>query len=181
MKEKENILFRNAKVTDLDHIVTIYQAAIDEMNKNNIFQWDEIYPNREVLEDDIIKQQLYIGILKDTICSAFVLNQEEDEEYVNGAWEYKMSSFYVIHRLCVNPIFQNQGIGTKTMRYIEKILREQAVETIRLDSFSLNPYAVKMYRSLGYNIVGEVHWRKGMFYLMEKNILHNNAIKNSWK
>ena len=56
------------------------------------------------------------------------------------------------------------------MQLIEDILRTRGIETIRLDAFSLNPIALKMYEKLGYQRVGEVTWRKGLFYLFEKKI-----------
>lgn len=104
------------------------------------------------------------------IVSVFVLNQECEEEYENGNWEHRESDFAVIHRLCVNPIFQNKKIGKKTMNIIEEMLRQKGIESVRLDAFSLNPYALKLYENLGYIKVGKVVWRKGQFYLFEKKL-----------
>lgn len=53
---------------------------------------------------------------------------------------------------------------------IEDLLKKQRVQSIRLDAFSLNPYALKMYEALGYEKVGEINWRKGTFYLCEKKL-----------
>ena len=113
---------------------------------------------------------MFVGKINREIASVFVLNKEYDEEYNNMNWKYKDASFYILHRLCVNPKFQNQGIGTNTMRLIEEFLRDEGIETIRLDSFSLNPFALKMYEKAGYLKVGEANWRKGLFYLFEKLI-----------
>lgn len=38
----------------------------------------------------------------------------------------------------------------------------------RLDAFTENPFALKLYDNLGYSRVGYADWRKGRFYLMEK-------------
>lgn len=56
------------------------------------------------------------------------------------------------------------------MIHIENELRKKNIETIRLDAFSENIYAIKMYEKLGYVNVGEANWRKGKFYLLEKKI-----------
>lgn len=113
---------------------------------------------------------MFLGEIDSKIASIFVLDKEYDEEYNNMNWQYKDMSFFIIHRLCVNPKFQNQRIGTKTMLLIEELLRSEGIEAIRLDAFSLNPFALKMYEKLGYTKVGEVSWRKGLFYLYEKKI-----------
>ena len=56
------------------------------------------------------------------------------------------------------------------MIHIENELKNKNIETIRLDAFSENIYAIKMYEKLGYVNVGEANWRKGKFYLLEKKI-----------
>lgn len=165
-----NIVISKAKMKDLERVVELFQNAIDHMNKNDIPQWDEIYPDENILREDISKNQLYLGKIGEDIVSAFVINEEYDEEYKNGQWRYPESSYQVIHRLCVNVNYQNQGIGKRTLYLIEDILKEKAVETIRLDAFSKNPSALKLYEGLGYIRVGEVNFRKGLFYLYEKKI-----------
>lgn len=162
--------FRLAKKDDLDSVMDMFSAAIAEMSREGIEQWDSLYPDKDTLEDDIDNNQLFIGMLEDAIVSAYVLNQEYDEQYANGAWKYPNSTFYVIHRLCVNPSYQNQRIGTLTLTHIENELRDKGIDTIRLDAYTLNPYAIKMYERLEYGKVGLAQWRKGKFYLMEKKL-----------
>lgn len=160
---------RRAVKNDLDSVYQVFSNAIDEMNRRNIPQWDETYPDKKILSDDISRKQLYLGALNNDIASVYVLNQICDEQYNNGQWHYT-ASFRVIHRLCVNPKFQSMGIGTFTMEHIEATLINDGIETIRLDAFTLNPYALKMYEKLGYKKVGYANWRKGQFYLLEKKL-----------
>lgn len=96
-----------AQKEDLDIVMSMFTDAINEMNRKGIYQWDSIYPTRNTLEEDIKKKQLYIGIYEGTVVSTYVLNQEYDEQYVNGTWKYPNSTYYIVHRLCVNPLFQN--------------------------------------------------------------------------
>lgn len=161
---------RKAGLSDLDEIIEIYKNVIITMEKNNIHQWDEIYPNSSILKEDILNDEMYVGVVDSIIVSAVVLNSEFDEEYKNGRCQYNNKNFGIVHRLCVNPLYQNKKIGNKTMLMIEELLRNKGVESIRLDAFSENPYALKMYKKLGYKKVGEVTWRKGLFYLFQKKI-----------
>lgn len=46
------------------------------------------------------------------------------------------------------------------------------INAIRLDVFSQNPFALKLYEKCGYAKTGTVNWRKGIFYLMEKYLFH---------
>ena len=159
-----------AAMPDLDGIMEVIKQAVKVMEDHQIDQWDERYPTNEIIKNDIINNQLYIGKINGSIAVVFVLNQEFDEEYESGNWKYKDLPFTVIHRLCVNPAYQNQGLGTKTMLLIEDLLKKERIQSIRLDAFSQNPYALKMYEKIGYNRVGEAVWRKGLFYLYEKKI-----------
>ena len=164
------IEYSMANNNNLNEIVTLITNAVENMQKNNIDQWDLLYPTREDFQADIINQQLYIGKINGMIAVVFALNQNSDEQYQNGKWTFPDKDYYVIHRLCVNPLYQNNGIGRKTMLHIENILRDRDIQAIRLDVFSENPYAIKLYEHMGYSRVGYADWRKGRFYLMEKYI-----------
>lgn len=161
---------RKARLSDLDKIIEIYKNVIITMEKNNIHQWDEIYPSSSILKEDILNDEMYVGVIDNIIVSVVVLNSKFDEQYINGRWQHNNKNFSIVHRLCVNPLYQNKKIGNKTMLMIEELLRDVGIESIRLDAFSENPYALKMYEKLGYKKVGEVTWRKGLFYLFEKKI-----------
>lgn len=160
--------YRKATPNDIEEIYSIVHNVIDNMERENIFQWDELYPTKEDFQKDVGKGQLYVGVVNGQIAVVYTLNQECDEEYENGRWKYKDKPFYIIHRLCVNPIFQNKGIAKSTLLYIEKQLTEKGICVIRLDVFSKNPFALKLYKSLDYSEVGYADWRKGKFLLMEK-------------
>lgn len=157
---------RKAELKDWDIITDIYRQAIQEMNNKNIRQWDELYPDALILKEDILKKEMYVGILDKAIVSAVVINREFEEEYRAGQWKY--DRFAVVHRLCVHPACQNKKIGRDTMIQVEVLLQAEGVRSIRLDTFSRNPYALNLYEALGYEKTGEVNWRKGLFYLLEK-------------
>jgi len=76
------------------------------------------------------------------IAVIYAINKEYDEQYNNGKWKYLDSEYRIIHRLCVNPLFQNKGVAKQTLSFVEKELKGEGVETIRLDVFSENPFAV---------------------------------------
>lgn len=162
--------FRLARKEEIDEIFTIFSNAIDKMSEQNIFQWDTLYPSKEIICQDIENRQLYLSMIDNVIACIYVLNRECDLQYECGNWSNSDGSYYVIHRLCVNPIFQNQGMGTAAVKHIEKKAKRRKALYVRLDVFSQNPYACSMYKRLGYNKVGTIHNRKGTFYLMEKRL-----------
>ncbi len=165
-----DILFRTATPADLPEIRTLVKEAIREMRKNQIDQWDSAYPSESDFLTDIEKAQLFIGLIDGAIAVIYTLNQDCDEEYKNGSWKTG-GAFYVIHRLCVSPRFQNQGVAGRALENIERSLRRLGAAAIRLDVFTKNPFALKLYERSGYKTVGCADWRKGRFLLMEKQLI----------
>ena len=162
------MVYRLAKESDLDTINKLIKAAICSMEEQDIFQWDDIYPQKADFLADIQKGQLYVGVLDDDIAVVYTVNEECEKEYENGKWKYPDCKYRIIHRLCVNPVYQNQGIAGNTLSHIEEELKKLNVAAIRLDVFSKNPFALSLYLNAGYEKVGFADWRKGRFYLMEK-------------
>ncbi len=164
------ISFRRANSEDLDEIAVLVDCAIKRMEREGILQWDDLYPTRQDFEEDIAKGILDIGLISGKIAVVYAVSEEYDEQYRNGKWRYENSVFKVVHRLCVHPDFQNRGVAGEALDRIEKTAAAEGTECIRLDVYSKNPYALKLYESKGYVKVGEANWRKGLFCLMEKRI-----------
>ena len=164
------MIYSKADKTQTEEVFSVFSAAIQNMELQGIHQWDEIYPDKPTIADDIIRNQMYIGKIDNRIAVCFVLSEEYDEEYKNGCWQHPDSRFCVIHRLCVNPEFQNKGIASETMKYIENLCKSGGYDSIRLDCFTENPYSRRLYDKTGYSVVGYANWRKGRFELREKKI-----------
>ena len=162
--------YRQAEEKDLDDICLLIEKAIIKMEDMHIDQWDEQYPRREDFACDIRKGQCWVGIAEDVIAVVYTINSECDEQYQNGAWKYRDCEYRILHRICVHPDYQNQGIAKSTLHMIEKTLKEEGVGALQLDVYSENPFSLALYQKGGYQKTGTADWRKGRFYLMEKRL-----------
>ena len=162
--------FRTATPDDLDALVSLYGAATQDMLRQGIDQWDEYYPDREILTEDVESGDMTLGLLDGEPACAWVVNREYEPEYVSGAWEHTGGDFCVLHRLCVNPELQGRGLAQQAMARMEKNALDKGFDSVRLDVFSQNLHAQRLYERLGYKRTGEVRFRKGIFYLMEKGL-----------
>lgn len=113
---------------------------------------------------------LYVAAVNNRLIAVYVLNQDCDKEYYECKWDNPDESACIIHRLCVLPEFQNKGIGAKLLTHIEEQIKEMGYKSVRLDVFTQNPYALKLYMKNGYEKRGYADWRKGRFFLMEKTL-----------
>lgn len=172
---EKNLCFRKGDMSDFNEIHSLINAAVKNMISLGIYQWDEIYPSAEDIIHDIQSGDLYVGEYGNRIAVTYTLNDEYDEQYCNGDWVCNDKPFYVMHRLCVHPDYQNKGIGSNTLIHIESQARNAGACSIRLDAFTENLFALKMYDSLDYKTVGFADFRKGRFHLMEKNLIPENS------
>lgn len=113
---------RLATSDDFDQILLVFKNAINNMCSQGIFQWDEIYPNDALLKEDIFKKEMYVLEDNGKILSAVVVNENQEPEYQSGAWKYNNQKVAVMHRLCVEPACQNQGVGKTTIELMGDML-----------------------------------------------------------
>ncbi|NLI54465.1 MAG: N-acetyltransferase [Clostridiales bacterium] len=162
--------FSTARRCDLPELIALYRAAIQSMDAQGIPQWDEIYPDRRVIAEDISRGEMEVGRVGETIAVAFSLELCGEGDYEPANWRYPAPRFVVLHRLCVHPAFQGRGIAKEAMDHIEQSVLTRGIHAIRLDAFSRNPAALRLYESRGYEKAGTIQYRKGLFYLYEKRL-----------
>lgn len=163
-------MIRIAKLEDVEYIMNIIKAAILDMELKNIHQWDELYPDKAVINEDIAKGNLYVNIENNGINAIVVLNEDQAEEYGTLNWKYNFTKQLVIHRLCVDPRSQGGGIARKLLEYTDNFAVRNGYGAIRLDAFTENERALRLYAKNGYERVGSVQFRKGEFYCYEKKV-----------
>ncbi len=146
-----------AETKHLEGILYLYHLVVKDMNSKGLFNWNTAYPAGKV-RGDIEQGNLYIWLENEMVVSALSLDKEQPEGYENQNWKITNVTFLVVHRLAVLPGMQNQGIGEKVMKDVIRIAAEKSCRTIRLDVFTGNPGAVKLYEKLGYSDVGEIYF-----------------------
>jgi ribosomal protein S18 acetylase RimI-like enzyme len=162
-------VFRRARSSDFKEISALYDAAVKDLRARRIDQWDELYPNRKTLCADIRRRQMYVLMRDGLLVSAIVLNRRQHQMYRTVRWSFTKPA--VIHRLCVRPDCQRFGVGHRTVVCAEELLRRTRRRSIRLDAFTGNAAALRLYEGLGYTHVGYVQFRKGEFGLYEKSLV----------
>ena len=165
-----NLDYKLATFDELDNICSLVKEAIIEMEIHGIYQWDELYPTRDDFKCDIDNKNLFTVYDGQVLAAFYVINDVSDEQYKNGSWICDDKSAYILHRFCVSPRMQNKGLGKAILTHIENHVRDLGYHSIRLDTFTENPFAQNLYRHNGYESRGYVTWRKGQFDLMEKKL-----------
>lgn len=74
--------FSVAEEKELQEIINTFSDAIEEMNKHDILQWDEVYPDKHTIKNDIRNKQLYVGKIHSEIACAYVIKDEINNIYL---------------------------------------------------------------------------------------------------
>ena len=128
------------------------------MIENNIFQWNDKYPSREIFKEDIKNKSLYVSKINQEVVGCIMFSFRKDDVYKTVNWITEDEYNLYIHRLAVDPIFQKRGIARKMMDFAEDFAKSNNYISVRLDTFSQNPRNNKFYKSRGYNKLDDVYF-----------------------
>ncbi len=141
---------RKATGQDIDAILSITSACAARMISKGILQWSEEYPNKEVFENDLSKNWLYVVVKSNKTIGSITITPEMDEVYKSVKWLTITNNNLYIHRLAIDPKMQGKGYAQKLMNFAENYARQNNYESIRLDTFSKNTRNQKFYEQRGY-------------------------------
>ena len=108
-----------ATQNELDRVKEIAEACAKNMIENNIFQWNDKYPSREIFKEDIKNKSLYVSKINQEVVGCIMFSSRKDDVYKTVNWITKDEYNLYIHRLAVHPIFQKRGIARKMMDFAE--------------------------------------------------------------
>ena len=164
-------MIRKAIKKDLTRIIKITKACAVFMISNNIFQWNEHYPNIETFENDALNENLYVLEINKKLIGCLVISHEMDEFYMKVKWQTPNHNNIYLHRLAVDPSYQKKGYAKQLMNFSFEYAKVNSIKSIRLDTFSGNPFNNIFYSNLGFKKLGKIYFRKQSdkpFYCFEK-------------
>ena len=143
---------------DLEKMYAITKSCGKQMIENGIFQWNELYPSKEVLQKDIELQQIWKLTDFNNIVGIIVLTEIEDEAYRNVKWLTENNKNLYIHRLAVAPKFQGKGCAQALMNFAEDYAKENNYKSVRLDTFSQNKRNQHFYEQRNYTRLESIYF-----------------------
>ena len=137
---------RLANKQDLPQLKTMYKDIVENMNKNKITIWDDVYPSI-FFESDILNKQLYVLEDDSVIVSAFCLC---DDNIDSIQWKEPAAKALYIQRLGVNVLYMQKGIGSKTLDEAKEIARKLNYNYLRFLVVDFNYPAINLYLKNGF-------------------------------
>ena len=153
-------MIRKAIFEDVIEILKITKACALHMINQNIFQWNEHYPNAKAFENDINKGECFVLEKENTIIGCITISTIMDEEYIPIEWLTPNGDNIYVHRLAVHPDFQGNGYAQRLLSFAEQFAKANNYASVRLDTFSQNKRNQKFYACRGYKKLGDIYFPK---------------------
>ncbi|MFC2271557.1 MAG: GNAT family N-acetyltransferase [Capnocytophaga ochracea] len=156
----ENVTLRIAMPQDTPAIWAILSAAIERRKADGSNQWQDGYPNEEVIANDIAHQYGYVLTEGDEILGyvALLINNEPAYEAIKGKWLIN-ADFMVFHRVAISPDHLGRGLAKFLLQKIEEIAHNKGIPSLRADTNFDNAPMLHLFEKLGYKYCGEVTFR----------------------
>lgn len=146
-----------AQPKDLQEIWRIIQHAIARRKADGSNQWQDGYPNPDVLTVDISKHQGFVLREEHVIIgyAAVMINDEPQYDDIDGEW-LTTDDFVVYHRVAVAPEFIGQGYAKQLIQGIHDYSKEKGIKSVKADTNFDNQPMMKIFDKLGYQYCGGV-------------------------
>lgn len=155
-----NYSFRKATTNEIPAIWDILQQAIIRRRTDGSDQWQDGYPNPEVVKKDIDAGHGFVLTEDETIVgyTAVLINDEPEYAKIIGEW-LSNDDFVVFHRVAISENHLGKGLSKKILEFIEDFALSNKIYSIKADTNFDNPAMLKIFEKSGYKYCGKVYFR----------------------
>jgi GNAT superfamily N-acetyltransferase len=155
-----NYHFRKANNSEIPEIWEILQNAILRRKAEGSNQWQDGYPNPEVIQHDIETEIGYVLLDQTTIIGycAVLINDEPEYANLQGEWNTN-SDFVVVHRIAIAESYLGKNLSKKIIDYIEAFALNHHIKSIKVDTNHDNFAMMSIFEKAGFTFCGIVHFR----------------------
>jgi len=170
-----NHSFRKATAIEIPVIWNILQQAIARRKKDGSDQWQDGYPNPEVVKKDIVAEHGFVLTDGETIIgyTAVLINDEPEYAKIKGEW-LSNNDFVVFHRVAISENYLGKGLSKKILEFIEEFALSNNIYSVKADTNFDNVAMLKIFENLGYKYCGKVYFRGGERKAFEKILTKTN-------
>jgi GNAT superfamily N-acetyltransferase len=162
-------IFRKARLDEIPLIWHILQQAIERRRQDGSAQWQDGYPNPQVVQADIENGVGYVLTDHTEILAycAVLVNDEPAYADIEGAW-LTAGDFVVFHRVAVSGEHLGKGQAARLFFHIEQLALSKGISSVRADTNFDNPAMLRLFDKMGYAYCGEVYFRGSARKAFEK-------------
>ena len=166
--------FRKALLSEITTIWEIIQHAIERRKNDGSQQWQDGYPNNEIIENDINNGEGFVLTDGNTIIGycAVLINNEPEYKKIIGKW-LTNEDFVVVHRIAIAKSYLGQSLSGIMLQNIESFALNNSIFSIKVDTNFDNFAMLKIFKKMDYTYCGEVYFRGSPRKAFEKIVKIN--------
>ena len=151
--------FRKTLSQDINDVMKIINKSQDYFKEQGINQWQNNYPNSQVIQDDIDQDSSYVLLNNNQIVGTTALSFDGEPTYNNiyeGKW-LTSGVFAVIHRIAVDNSFKGLGFASKIIAEVENICINKSIKSIKVDTHEDNKSMQRLLDKCGFKYCGVIY------------------------
>jgi GNAT superfamily N-acetyltransferase len=162
---------RKADLSEQGPIWEILQQAIEQRRLDGSDQWQNGYPNRQTVHDDIRDGYGYVITENNVIVgyAAIIFGVEPAYNEINGKW-LTNGDYVVVHRVATSNAVKGKGVASRFFKLLEDLAIEHKVYSIKIDTNFDNIPMLKIMDRLGYTYCGEIFFGGAPRMAFEKEL-----------
>lgn len=154
------MLLRRTELSDLDRVCGILSEARRAIAKLGIDQWQDGYPSKEVIEDDISKGISFVleydGKVEGTV--VFMTDREPTYDVIyEGRWlTPEDNGYFTIHRIALSDALRGKGAASYIVESAKIMAKENGCTSVRVDTHKGNVAMRRMLEKNGFAYCGVI-------------------------
>lgn len=157
---------RKTTAADIDEIVPILEEARRTIAALGINQWQDGYPNRESIEDDLARDRSYVLVSAGQVIGTFALIPDGEPLYdviENGHWTTGDDSrnYNAVHRVAIAVASRGSGASTQMIEFVRDVTRQAGKASVRIDTHEGNRVMRRMLEKHGFVHCGTIYLANG--------------------
>ena len=160
---RKNLRFRKGIEGDLERVMELVYDAQNWFREQGIDQWQDGYPTRGLILNDIAHNENYIVELNGVIVATAVISFAGEPTYseIKGRGWLNGNPYAVVHRIAVSDKYRRKGIAKEILHFAEELCAEQGFADIRIDTHCDNRAMRSLLKKMGYTHCGRITLTSG--------------------
>lgn len=155
------ISIHRASTEDFPAVMTLLAEARAAIARLGIDQWQDGYPEAEVIRADIEAQIGFVLKAGAAVAGYFALQSAAEPAYahIDGAWRSAHAPYLTVHRMAASDAHRGQGLGKRMLAFAEAEARRMRLPSVRVDTHRGNRVMRGLLEKCGYAYCGEVRYQ----------------------
>ncbi|WP_042272339.1 GNAT family N-acetyltransferase [[Clostridium] dakarense] len=151
--------FRKSVKKDIDSIMKIINQAQEYFKEQGVDQWQNGYPNKNTINDDIKNEESYVLEKDGCVVATSMITFKGEKSYdsiCDGEW-LSNKEYATIHRVAVDNNYKGLGLSSQIIKNIESLCLQNNTYSIKVDTHEDNLSMQKLLKKNEFKYCGIIY------------------------